>query len=68
MSQMRHEIELSVWQSAVIVLNDRPIVIRKMPDTCPGDGASRTRIAVEVDPAAIGVVVRRGPSLEVASA
>jgi hypothetical protein len=57
----KHEMELSAWQAAVLVIVGRPVVVRKMPNTSPGDGVDRTRIAIEVDPADSGVRVRRGP-------
>lgn len=60
----KHEMELSAWQAVVLVVDGRPVVVRKMPNTSPGDGVDRTRIAIEVDPAHSGVSVRRGPLCE----
>ena len=64
MKRVRHEFELSAWQAAFIVVGDRPIAIRKMPNTSPGDGVDHARLSVEVDPAHHGVAVRRGPREE----
>ncbi len=63
-SKIKHEFVLSAWEAAMIVVGDRPVVVRKMPNTSPGDGVDHTRLSVEVDPAHQGVTVRRGAPAE----